>query len=98
MNEKETREKAIRRYENGESPKGIYQSLSKSKAWFFKWLKRFKHDGEDWAKDLPRRPHHIPKGVDKTMEQAVIDARKYLEKTLYAQIGAINISWHLKHQ
>lgn len=98
MNKRETREKAIRRYENGESPKEIYQSLSKSKAWFFKWLKRSQLDGEDWAKDLPRRPHHIPKRIDKTMEQAVIDARKYLEKKLYAQIGAINISWHLKHQ
>ena len=36
MDEKELREDAIRRLENGESPKEIYQSLGKSKAWFFK--------------------------------------------------------------
>jgi putative transposase len=30
------------------------------------------------------------------MEQAIIDTRKELERTLYAQIGALNISWHLK--
>jgi len=39
MDEKELREDAIKRLENGESPKKIYQSLGKSKAWFFKWLK-----------------------------------------------------------
>ena len=98
MDEKQLREEAIRRYENGESPKEIYQSLGKSKAWFFKWLKRSQHDGETWAQSQSRRPHHIRTKVDKTMEQAVIDTRKDLEKELYAQIGAFNISWHLSQQ
>jgi hypothetical protein len=40
MNIKELREKAIKRYENGESPKEIYQSLGKGKTCFFKWLSR----------------------------------------------------------
>jgi len=30
------REKAIKRYENGESPKEICQSLGKGKTWLFK--------------------------------------------------------------
>jgi len=98
MDEREIREQAIRRYENGESPKEIYQSLGKSKAWFFKWLKRSQLDGEDWAKDLSRRPHRTRRRIDKAMEQAVIETRKHLEKELYAQIGALNISWHLKQQ
>lgn len=98
MNEKQLREIAIRRYENSESPKEIYQSLGKSEAWFFKWLKRSQYDGENWADSKSRRPHHIPKKVDKAMEQAVIDTRKDLEKELYAQIGAFNISWHLNQQ
>lgn len=98
MDRKELREQAIRRYENGESPKEIYQSLDKSKAWFFKWLKRSQLDGEDWARDLSRRPHRTRKRVDGTMEQAVIETRKSLEKELYAQIGALNISWHLSQQ
>jgi len=32
------------------------------------------------------------------MEQAIIDTRKKLESTLYAQIGALNIRWHLEKQ
>jgi len=98
MDEKELREQAVKRYENGESPKEIYQSLGKSKAWFFKWLKRSQLDGEDWAKDLSRRPHRTPKRTDEAMEQAVIETREYLEKELYAQTGAFSISWHLQEQ
>ena len=33
MDESEIRKQAISRYENGESPKQIYQSLGKSKKW-----------------------------------------------------------------
>ena len=92
MDEKELREEAIRRLENGESPKEIYQDLKKSKAWFFKWLKRYKHEGEDWACSKSRRPHHSSRKIDKTMEQAVIETRKRRERQLYAQIGAFSIS------
>ncbi|MBU2102486.1 MAG: DDE-type integrase/transposase/recombinase [Candidatus Omnitrophica bacterium] len=98
MNEKRLRENAIKRYENGESPKAIYQSLGKSEAWFFKWLKRYQHDGENWAESKSREPHHTPNKINKTMEQAVIDTRKSLEKELYAQIGAFSISWQLSRQ
>ena len=98
MNIKELREKAIKRYKNGESPQEIYQSLGKSKTWFFKWLKRYKLDGKDWAKSHPCRPHQSPKRINKTMEQMVIETRKRLEKKPYAQIGAFNIYWHLKQE
>jgi len=95
---RELRELAIRRYENGESPEKIYQSLGKSKAWFFKWLKRSKLDRENWSGDLSRRANRTHKRVDETIEQAIIETRKFLEKKLYAQIGALNISWHLSQQ
>jgi len=98
MDEIEIRKQAISRYENGESPKAIYQSLGKSKRWFFKWLKRYKYDGENWSKDLSRKPHRTREKINKTMEQAIIDTRKKLESTLYAQIGALNIRWHLEKQ
>jgi transposase InsO family protein len=98
MDEIEIRKQAISRYENGESPKAIYQSLGKSKRWFFKWLKRYRHDGENWSQDLSRKPHHTRERINKTMEQAIIDTRKKLEATLYAQIGALNIRWHLENQ
>lgn len=98
MDEKELREDAIKRLENGESPKEIYQSLGKSKAWFFKWLKRYKHEGKNWACSRSRRPHDTSKKIDTTMEQAVIDTRKRRERQLYAQIGALSISYDLQQQ
>lgn len=96
MNEQELREQAIRRYENGESPKEIYQSLGKGKTWFFKWVKRFRHGEKNWSQDQSRKPHYTPKRINKTMEQVVIDTRKQLEKELYAQIGANSIIWCLQ--
>jgi len=95
MDEQRIRELAIQRHEKGESPKFIYTSLNRTKQWFFKWLKRFKSGESDWANELSRKPHHSPKKIDQAMEQAVIEKRQELEQTLYAQIGALNISWHL---
>ena len=98
MDESELRKQAISRYENGESPKSIYQSLGRSKKWFFKWLKRYRNGGSNWYKELSRRPHQSKQKIDDSMEQAIIDTRKKLETTLYAQIGALNIKWHLEKQ
>lgn len=98
MDNKKLREHAIKRYENGETPKQIYESLGKTKQWFFKWLKRFKTCEANWAEERSRKPHNSPKKTDNTMEQTVIDTRHKLEKELYAQIGALNITWHLENQ
>lgn len=95
MDDKKIRESAIQRYERGEPPRIIYASLNRTKQWFFKWLKRFKSGEPDWANELSRKPHHSPKKIDQIMEQAVIEKRQELEQTLYAQIGALNVSWHL---
>ncbi|MBU4349471.1 transposase, partial [bacterium] len=69
MNEKELREQAIKRYENSEFTKDICRSLGKSKAWFFKWLKRSKLEGENWSQSQSRKPHQSPKRIDEMMEQ-----------------------------
>ena len=98
MNEKELREQAIKRYENSEFTKDIYRSLGKSKAWFFKWLKRSKLEGKNWSQSQSRKPHQSPKRIDEMMEQMVIETRKHLEKKLYSQIGALAISYGLNKQ
>jgi len=98
MDESEIRKQAISRYEDGQSPKQIYQSLGKSKRWFFKWLNRYKEGKDNWWQELSRKPHSTKQKIDKDMEQAIIDTRANLERTLYAQIGALNIKWHLKSQ
>jgi putative transposase len=95
---KKLREKAIKRYINGESPKEIYRSLGKGKTWFFKWLKRYRLDGTDWAVEHSRRPHKSPKQIDQETEQMVIATRKELENILYVQIGASNIDWQLRQE
>ena len=96
MNIKILREKAIKRYINGESPKEIYQSLGKGKTWFFKWLKRYYLEEKDWSKDHSRKPHLSPKRINKAMEQLIVKTRKQLVKQKYAQVGAANITWHLQ--
>jgi len=98
MEEEKLREVAIQRHKNGESPKAIYESLGKSKSWFFKWLKRQKLEKDDWSKSRSRRPKTSPKKIDKDMEQKVIEKRKELERTLYSQIGAFPISYHLSKE
>ncbi|MBU1043934.1 MAG: DDE-type integrase/transposase/recombinase [Candidatus Omnitrophica bacterium] len=96
MDEKSLRELAIKRYENGELPKAIYTSLNKTKQWFFKWLKRFQNEADDWSTDQSRKPHNSPNKTDPKMEQVIIAQRQSLEETLYAQIGADSICWQLR--
>jgi len=98
MDEKQTREDAIGRYENGESAKNIYQSLRRSKTWFYKWLKRYQLEGKDWAESRSRKPRHIANKVESSVEEAVVEMRKQLEGQRYAQVGALNIRWHLEQQ
>lgn len=98
MGEKELREKALSRYVNGESPKQIYQSLGRSNVWFFKWLKRYQQHEPNWSADRSRKPHTPPARINKAMEQAIIQMRKQLVQTPYAQSGALTIQWHLQQQ
>lgn len=95
MDEKEIRQKAILRYEQGEKAKDIYTSYNKSERWFFKWLKRYKSGDPNWADEQSRRPHNITNTIDPKMEQTVIDTRERLTNTLYAQYGAQNVAWEL---
>lgn len=98
MNEKEIRQKAIMRYEQGEKTKDIYSSYGKSKRWFFKWLERYKSGNPDWAEEQSRRPHMSPGKIDSKMEQTVIATRNHLVNTLYAPIGAQHICWELQNE
>ena len=90
------RKEAIRRYLSGEPPKSIYESLKKSKRWFFKWLVRYQKTNPDWFKDQSKAPHIITAKVDEDVENLVISVRKRLEDIKYAQIGANNIQWEIK--
>lgn len=98
INEKkeQIRKEAIRRYLNGETPKSIYESLKKSKRWFFKWLERYRKSNPDWFKDQSKSPHLIANKVDESIENLIISARRRLEDIKYAQIGANAVQWEIK--
>ena len=93
--EKELRKKAIQRYLNGENPKSIYQSLNRSKNWFFKWLKRYKSGDQHWYRAQSRAPKRQPTAINSAEKQRIISTRLHLESQKFAQIGPSAIKWEL---
>jgi hypothetical protein len=93
--EQDLREKAINLYLKGVKPKFIYTELSRSKNWFFKWLKRYQTGNPDWYKDNSRAPKRQPTAVSKVDRERIISVRTQLESQKFAQIGASAIKWEL---
>lgn len=93
--EQELRKRAIKRYLKGELPKSIYTDLSRSKNWFFKWLKRYKSGEPDWYKDRSKAPLSRPTKISTIEKQRIISVRKHLESEKFAQIGSSAIKWEL---
>jgi len=93
--EHELRKKAIQRYLNGEKPKSIYQSLNRSKNWFFKWLKRYKSGDQQWYQEQSRAPKRKPTATNSAEKQRIISTRLHLESQKFAQIGPSAIKWEL---
>lgn len=93
--EQELRKTAIKRYQKGESPKSIYTDLSRSKNWFFKWLKRYQTGYPDWYKEKSRAPKKQPTAISEIDRQRIISARTHLDAQKFAQIGASAIKWEL---
>jgi putative transposase len=83
---------AVRRYQAGESATAICHSLGRSRQWLYKWLQR-KDELEHVSG--PIRAHNR---TSIHIEQTVIEARKKLQSTKYAQIGvnAINRELYLR--
>ena len=93
--EERLRIEAIKRYLSAEKPSSIYRSLGRSKSWFFKWFNRYQQRDRLWYKELsraPKSPYHV---LGPHMEQLIIQIRRRLEDTKYAQIGAGAIAWEL---
>ncbi len=93
--EQEIRKKAIQRYLNGEQPKSIYQSLNRSKNWFFKWLKRYQSGDHHWYREQSRAPKRHPTAISAAEKQRIISTRLHLESQKFAQIGPSAIKWEL---
>jgi transposase len=93
--EEEVRKRAIFRYINGESPKGIYEDLNRSKKWFFKWLKRYQTGEADWYRDKSRAPLRRSTRTREDRTALIVSTRKRLEAEPFAQTGVSAIKWEL---
>ena len=93
--EEEIRKTAILRYIKGESPKAIYESLERSKHWFFKQLKRYQSGKSDWYKEKSRAPLRKLTKINNEVKQFIVSIRKPLESEFFAQIGVSAINWEL---
>jgi len=89
---KALRQEAVTRYLGGESATEICRSLGKTRQWLYKWLQRQEELGQDAS---PKRAHNR---TPVEIENAIIEARKKLEKTKYAQIGVNAINRQLYRQ
>ena len=97
MDEIERRKQAIAMYLSNQKTVEICRKLQKSRPWFYKWLKRYQQDPKGkWYLDHSSTPNKLTKSYTKEQEALVIQIRKKLEKTPYAQIGAISIQWEMQ--
>lgn len=100
MDKYETRIQAIQRYLSGEKISAIARSYRKSRAWFYKWLKRYKASGGqgDWYKGQSKAPKTKPTKVCSGVEKHIIAARTNLQQKRYSQTGAIAIQYEFMRQ
>ena len=65
------RSEAVQRYLAGENPKSICSSLHKSKAWLYKWVKRYNPGDPAWCQDQSKQPRISPNRTTEEMEEIV---------------------------
>lgn len=89
------RRTAIERADDGEDHKAIWTSLGKSRAWFYKWLKRSRQGAPDWFRERSPGPDIPANRTAEEIEEIVQFARSTLyNRELFS--GAQAISWQLK--
>jgi len=86
---------AVERHSLGESPKSIYTSLGYSKDWFFKWLKRYKTNGNEWFKEHSKEPLTSPNKTPGDIEKVICLTRNNLQnQSLF--YGPQAIRWQME--
>jgi len=75
MKEEKTQQRilAVQRFKNGESPESICTSLNKSKAWLYKWNKRYADNDASWSESRFRRPLSSPDYIPAEVVEIVYD-------------------------
>lgn len=93
--DKEQRILAVQRFKSGETPESICTSLNKSKAWLYKWNKRYTDNDESWSESRSRRPI----GFATYTPVEVVEIVKMIRLNLYNNdlfCGAQAIHWEME--
>jgi len=98
MDEHEKRKVAVSRYQSGEKVTSIVRSLSKTRQWFYNWLKKYelRRDETSWFLDESKAPKHRPSKLDNAIEQKILDIRQELDNKHFSQKGAIAIQYEFR--
>lgn len=93
MNEQNTdeiryRRQAFKFFELGKSPVEILARLPRSRAWLFKWKRRFEEPGWQALDSLPKTPHHSPNGYAPEVVRLVVQTRRRMEKSTVGLVSA----------
>jgi transposase-like protein len=88
------RQRAVARYQRGESATAICQSLGHSREWLYKWVRRQQAGGATWAEERSRRPARAPRQLAAALETAIVTTRRSLQqRELFC--GSQAIAWEL---
>lgn len=86
---------ALERFQKGEKPAAICASLGKSRAWLYKWIKRYSESDASWFEDRSRHPLDVSSRTPVEVEEIV----KMVRLNLYNQdlfCGAQAILWEVE--
>src|SRR5438093_7704345 len=103
MNEKNPdeiryRRQAFRFFELGKSPVKILARLPRSRAWLFKWKKRFEEHGWAALDSLPKTPKQAPQSYPPAAVRLVVQTRRRLEKSTVGLVSARAIQRELRRR
>lgn len=99
MNEYERRQEAIRRVAQGESIRRVCADLGRTRAWYYKWRKRYRQDGLAGLED--QRPGQVSQRTPLRLRELIVEIRDRLVRQAEAGvhhlgIGADEIAKELK--
>ena len=93
--EKKQRMRAVQRFLSGETPEAICASMGRSRAWLYRWVKRYSVNDNTWCNSQSTKPNNVTNRTPFEIEEIV----KMVRLNLYNQdlfCGAQAILWELE--
>ena len=75
------RQEAMKLYLQGMKVSEICRQLSRSRVWFYKWLRRYQSGSPTWYKELSKAPHTVANKTPVEIVELILRLRKDLEET-----------------